>query len=58
MHFGCSLDFHNVLPGNVIGVLYAPCIVQGGTRKIFTDLPKRRLYMNPPPFLLELLELF
>lgn len=43
VHFGCSLDFPNVLPGSVIGILYAPCVAQRGARKICRDLPGRRL---------------
>lgn len=57
MHFGCSLDFHNVLPGSVMSVLYAPCAAQGGTRKIFTELPERRLCLESSSFLLETLRI-
>lgn len=55
MHFGCSLDFHNVLPGSVMGVLYAPCVTQGGARNISADLPERRLYPEGSSFLIKML---
>lgn len=57
VHFGYSLDFPNVFPGSVMGILNAPGAAQRGARKICSDLPERRLYLESLSSLTETLEI-
>lgn len=57
VHFGCGLEFPNVLLGSVIGTWYASRVAQRGARKICSDLPERSLYLESSSSFTETLEI-